>query len=234
MLSLLKRIAAYSVLMFCGVLLSACASQPQPVVSSQNTELEAELAEWKKLKPGVERLVAIESELKGLISSLELIAASEPTARLEAVQDSHNAQTQVIEAVVFEEKAVQQEQPVLARTEQNLLTEQNNQKEQLLQQPVPDRTITVPEPATGAAARKTYSLQLASVTQQSAVGQTWDRLKSRYPKVLAALDLHSEQVQVANKTYYRVKAGRFNSYDEARQNCQLLTSSGASCIVNKG
>lgn len=258
MFSQLKKLAPYSVLILCSHWLVACASQPEPVLTSHDKEMEAELAEWKKLKPGVERLVAIESELKGLLSALEGIAASEPTARLETAEDGQNVQTQTIAPVVFEEKKVSQPSVVTAQVEQSQVAAATDNKltaeihkvahvaevkavdtavePQLAAVPEPEAKIehqeAVTEPVTDDA--KIFSLQLASVTQQQAVDQTWDRLKKRYPGVLGSLDLHSEQVLVANKTYYRVKAGRFDSYDEAKQSCKLLLNSGASCIVNKG
>lgn len=257
MFSQLKKLAPYSVLILCSHWLVACASQPEPVATSHDKELEAELAEWKKLKPGVERLVAIESELKGLLTALEGIAANEPTAGLETVNDGQNVQTQTIEQVVFEEKKINQPPSVLARAEQqnepvadnklaaeipktttssDLYSQHTTVEPQLAATQGKEEAIEQQKQTTEAKgdASKIFSLQLASVTQEQAVDQTWDRLKKRYPNVLGSLDLHSEQVLVANKTYYRVKAGRFDSYDEAKQSCKLLLNSGASCIVNKG
>lgn len=258
MLSTLKKLALYFVVIVCSQILVACASQPEPDVSSRDHEMEAELEEWKKLKPGVQRLVAIESELKGLLSALEGIVVNEPTARLETVNDGHNVQTQTIEPVVFAEKKMseppvliaQVEQPQRAVSTDNKLTAPNavgvsvaevkatKKAEEQKTAAVAESKAVIDSQASAeqpvAAQTSTFSLQLASVTQEQAVNQTWVRLKKRYPDVLGSLDFHSEQVLVANKTYYRVKAGRFDSYNEAKQSCRLLLSSGASCIVNKG
>lgn len=258
MLSTLKKLALYFVVILCSQILVACASQPEPDVTSRDHEMEAELEEWKRLKPGVQRLVAIESELKGLLSALEGIVVNEPTASLETVNDSHNVQTQTMEPVVFEEKKMSQppalialvEQPQKAVSTDKKLTATNEgglsvaevkATEKVEEQKIAtvaksnaviDLQASAEQPV--AAQTSTFSLQLASVTQELAVNQTWNRLKKKYPDVLGSLDFHSEQVLVANKTYYRVKAGRFDSYNEAKQSCRLLLSSGASCIVNKG
>lgn len=258
MLSTLKKLALYVVVILCSQILVACASQPEPDVSSRDDEMKAELEEWKKLKPGVQRLVAIESELKGLLSALEGIVVNEPTARLETGSDGHNVQTQTIEAVVFEEKKMSQPPALIAQVEQprkalstdNKLTAPNadtlSMAEIKATKKADEKNIAAvaeskvaiesqaPVEQPVSTQTSTFSLQLASVTQEQAVNQTWDRLKKRYPDVLGSLDFHSEQVLVANKTYYRVKAGRFDSYNEAKQSCRLLLSSGASCIVNKG
>lgn len=215
-----------------GSLTAGCASQSTPAVSANTKEMEAELAEWRKLKPGVQRLVAIEGELKGLLATLETITDNEPTAQLATAENSHNVQTQVINPVHFEEKTLSVVQPEVSAAKASEMAATG-------QSEVSDKNLTAPRLATAVVAdaevqRRSFSLQLASVTKEEAVVATWQQLKQRHPGVLNQLDLHSEEVLVANRTYYRVKAGRFDSYDEAKQNCRVLQNSGASCIVNKG
>lgn len=222
-------------------LIAGCASQPEPVATSHNKEMEAELAEWRKLKPGVQRLVAIEGELKGLLATLETITENEPTAQLATADNGHNVQTQVMTPVHFEEKKLAAPVPVQTRAVQPAEKEINDEiltatlSQTSASTSVEQKTSVLSQAGAGSKAESTsFSLQLASVTKEEAVDPTWTQLKKRHPEVLGALDLHSEQVLIANRTYYRVKAGRFDSYNEAKQSCKLLMSSGASCIVNKG
>lgn len=229
-----------TLLVLVSMLTVSCASQPEPAVSSNTKEIEAELAEWRKLKPGVQRLVAIEGELKGLLATLESVVDSEPTAQLATAENGTNVQTQVISPVRFEESSVSVTQPP------EIKVAKENNTPVIEEAPVSDKVLAVTSPEspvldnaktsreTPEEQRRSFSLQLASVTQEASVASTWQQLKQRHPEVLNSLDLHSEEVTVANRTYYRVKAGYFDSYNEAKQNCRLLQNNGASCIVNKG
>lgn len=232
-----KTLLCVTAVLFSSVMVG-CASQPEQAGASTNKQIEAELAEWRKLKPGVQRLVAIEGELKGLLATLETITDDEPTAQLAVAEPSHNVQAEVLTPVHFEEKKFPVTAPVqmaaapaikTAVSDESLTAEHNSLP--VSEQNSDPQSLIAAESETGSVS---FSLQLASVTKEEAVDPTWVQLKKRHPEVLGQLDFHSEQVLVANRTYYRVKAGRFDSYNEAKQSCKLLMSSGASCIVNKG
>jgi len=220
------------------ITLAGCSSSPEPKQSAANAEMQAELNEWKRMKPGVQRLVAIETELKVLLQTLET-AALEPTDQLQTADTGPNVQTAVIERVEFDDKKLTP-QPVNANS---LGSSASYSSAPLPKSAVQsgDKTNLVatasiePEPVAAQNQSPTnFSLQLASVTEPTAVESTWQRLQKRYPDVLSDLDLHSEEVIVSNRTYFRVKAGSFDSYDEAKRQCSQLRKSGASCIVNKG
>jgi hypothetical protein len=223
-----------------GILTAGCASQSTPAVSANSKEMEAELAEWRKLKPGVQRLVAIEGELKGLLATLETITDNEPTAQLATAENGANVETQVISPVRFEEKSIpatNHSEVILAKENDRAVVKETDINAKNLTISTPESPVLSNAKAIAEAPaeqRRSFSLQLASVTKADSVASTWHTLKQRHPEVLNSLDLHSEEVTVANRTYYRVKAGSFDSYDEAKQNCRLLQNNGASCIVNKG
>lgn len=234
-----KTLLCSTVVLSCTFIFGCASHTPQPTATSNTKEIEAELAEWRKLKPGVQRLVAIEGELKGLLATLETLTENEPTSQLATAESGHNVETQVLTPVNFDEKplpAVKQ-YPVESETvaaaeivasepgvDETTQTAQNEQTEN-------KADVRALQPALTS---QSFSLQLASVTKEDAVSTTWQQLKKRHPDVLDRLDMHSEQVLVANRTYYRVKAGHFETYNEAKQSCKQLQSSGASCIVNRG
>lgn len=246
MLTKMKRTLITSIFLIYSGAMLGCSSQPQTTVDTTAKELEAEMAEWRKLKPGVQRLVAIEKELKGLLTTLEAITEAEPTLQLTAAENNANIQTEVITPVSFDERKYtasesKQEQTLTvadttqdsARILANEKTELTNTKSALSQEhqpPTADLEAIVAKPANV----RSFSLQLASVTKEESVDSTWEQLKKRHPTILGKLNHHSEQVLVANRTYYRVKAGNYDNYDDAKQDCKVLLSSGASCIVNKG
>ena len=234
----IKKQVVFISLAVVSLVLAGCSSSPAPEQSAAQTEMQAELAEWKKMKPGVQRLVAIESELKVLLKTLET-AATDPTDQLQSADAGQNVQSYVLEPVSFNDKkltpevnsaaAVPAQQPAVVNTAVAAASQ-------------PAALVAVPEQKaeaqSSAAAEpqpnRSFSLQLASVTEQQALESTWQRLQQRYPEQLSDLDFHSEEVIVSNRTYFRVKAGSFDSYDEAKRQCSELRKSGASCIVNKG
>jgi len=215
--------------------LAACASQPTQTASSK--EMQAELAEWKKLKPGVQRLVAIESELKVLLQTLET-AALDPSMELETAATSSNVQSNVLTPVSFDDKKLTVVSPDVAvnNTQQQTVLPNlaaSTESNQVEQTEPPVQPASEPSAAV-IKEQKRFSLQLASVTKAGDLEATWQTLQKRYPATLAELDFHSEEVVVSNRTYYRVKAGAFDSYSEAQELCTKLRKSGASCIVNRG
>lgn len=226
----IKKQVVFISLVAASLVLTGCSSSPAPEQSAAHKELQAELAEWKKMKPGVQRLVAIESELKVLLNTLET-AAMDPTDQLQSADAGQNVQSYVLEPVSFNDKKLTPE----VKTSAAVNTPQTTG-------PQPANLAAAPEekaealtvPATETQQNHSFSLQLASVTEQQALESTWQRLQQRYPDQLSDLDFHSEEVIVSNRTYFRVKAGSFDSYDEAKRQCTELRKSGASCIVNKG
>jgi hypothetical protein len=221
-----------------AVTLAGCSSSPETKQNTANAEMQAELNEWKRMKPGVQRLVAIETELKVLLQTLET-AALEPTDQLQTADTGPNVQSAVIERVQFDDKRLTPE-PATANAPSLSASNPSAPMVQTIVKPGVSESAsetTSPAPMTAAVQEQSptnFSLQLASVTEPAAVESTWQRLQERYPDVLSDLDLHSEEVIVSNRTYFRVKAGSFESYDEAKRQCSELRKSGASCIVNKG
>lgn len=223
------RIQSFLLVTFIVSTLTAC-STTSAAAKSTDTEksiaaLEMEMAEWKQMKPNIQRLVAVERELKGLMAQLEVITATDldPVEQLPVVVSSDNIQADVMPKVEFTESvdvgSIPQTQPP-----------------SLTQEAVSEVTAPVVVKAEPNATEPTslFSLQLASVTKESSVNSTWSTLKNRYGDVLGALDFHSEEVAVGERTYYRVKAGSFASYSDAKENCKALINKGASCIVSKG
>ncbi len=233
----IKKQVVFISLAVVSLVLAGCSSSPAQEQSAAQTELQAELAEWKKMKPGVQRLVAIESELKVLLNTLET-AAMDPTDQLQSADVGQNVQSYVLEPVSFNDKKLTPEVKTTAAVPAEPTVVNRRQAaapEPVIQAAAPEpKTEARITPAATSQQNRSFSLQLASVTEQQALESTWQRLQQRYPEQLSDLDFHSEEVIVSNRTYFRVKAGSFDSYDEAKRQCTELRKSGASCIVNKG
>lgn len=230
--------SAILVLLF-TILVAGCSSttKEQSLSFKEQKRMQQELDEWRKLKPSLKRLVAVEGEIKDLVTVLASI--NEPVSGLQTADVANNVESSVIEKVTFEESS--------------LVSESVNKKNQseAIKTDSDSNTPIIAEANTSAgsnegsvtrddthieekAVKSAFSLQLAAVTNPDKVQTTWEKLQNRYPDVLSDLDYHTEEVTVSNRLYYRVKAGDYSSYDEAKASCNKLAKAGASCIVNKG
>lgn len=211
-----------------------CASHAGPKAGNIQQITEAELAEWRELKPSIKRLVAVETELKEVIHTLAVISNDSVSSGSGYADNGTNVQTDVIEPVRFTERPIIPSEPI--KTEENVPVVSNS----VVSEKTSDfdsgmKSLTKVEKNEENLVRNNmFRLQLASVTSESAVEPTWLQLKKRNPQVLEELELYSEKVIVANRTYFRVKAGEFESYDKARSNCKVLIERGISCIVSRG
>jgi len=162
-------------------------------------------------------------------------------------KESHAAQQALIkkvEALELSMKSWQEVQPSVDRlvaieSELNVLISQLNtlvmeaEKEQ--QQVVknkPKKAITTTPKAIIASSDKHYSLQLASIATPAKVEQSWlDILKGSAGQLGGEQPL-VETIQVKNKTYYRIKIGKFSSKQIAKRECEQLKESNIDCIIS--
>ncbi len=77
---------------------------------------------------------------------------------------------------------------------------------------------------------KQFAVQLVSLTDKNIMRATWKRLSSKHPRMLGDLSPIYEEVSVMGKTYYRVKAGAFQSKSAAMVFCTSLKSASTSCF----
>lgn len=211
------------------VLLGACSSKPAQQAKN-DAEMQALIAEWKQLKPSVQRLVAIESELKILLQALDDLD-QDSVERLPLAAETTNIESSVLREVSFEAESpleVNAQANVAVNTVNTVIDAQKSIA------PVEPKSASAQELILKNNQPTRYALQLAAVTKQEAIEPTWLQLKKTYPKLLDGLVLKSEEVMISNRIYYRVKAGEYSSFNEAQKQCDALRQQGASCIVKKG
>ena len=89
-------------------------------------------------------------------------------------------------------------------------------------------------PATGfvsvASLMSAHRVQLAAVDSEESARRAWLRYQGLYQDLLGDLSLLVQQVEVNNRTYYRVQGGPLQS-DSAGRICQAIKSRGADCLV---
>ncbi|WP_281560435.1 SPOR domain-containing protein [Thalassomonas sp. RHCl1] len=191
------------------------ANQPSPEATIP--KFEEHLHEWQDIKPGLERLVAIEGELTELIGQLN-----------EIVQDNENA----AQAAAAQQTA-SQSQPKTAPAPKPAQLPAVTAKADIEPAAV-KQTPTQQQKAPAREAEQKgalyYSLQLYSLSNHKQVRPTWYRLQHKHPALLGKLDAVFEKIKVNNNLYYRVKAGKFTASAKADAICSQLKALGTQCI----
>ncbi len=75
-----------------------------------------------------------------------------------------------------------------------------------------------------------HRVQLAAVDSEESARRAWLRYQGLYQDVLGELRLVVQQVEVNNRTYFRVQGGPLEA-DSAGRACQAIKSRGADCLV---
>lgn len=77
-----------------------------------------------------------------------------------------------------------------------------------------------------------YALQLISVGSVKTVEKSWSDIYNKNAKILAGQQPLIEKVLVKNKTYYRIKAGKFSEKSAAQKICKQLKQQKVGCLVS--
>lgn len=211
--------------------LVGCQSNPQAkntalqgdakTLAAKQQEYDQLLEEWKTLKPGLSRLLAIEGELNLLLGQLEQLSSSleESQSPSAIAQSASPSIAPAPAAVPLPADAELVTAPISADT---------------LNEPVAD-TYTeeqeVTEEETVAASNANFALQVASITDMRRLPQVWQEMMDKNSEVLANLEPNFQKTHVNNTDYYRLKLGGFSTKQEASRKCNELKTAGVSCIV---
>jgi hypothetical protein len=76
-----------------------------------------------------------------------------------------------------------------------------------------------------------YAIQLFSLMDKNIIRRTWDNLSTKHPNILGTLSPIYEEVSMQGKTFYRVKAGSFETKRAAMQLCESLRSANTHCFL---
>ena len=193
---------------------TASASADTAAIAAKQQEYDQMLQEWKTLKPGLERMLAIEEEMNLLIGQLELLksvtqAPSNPAPAPAPKKTPASVPSQVV-APVETAKII----PTLPA-------------------PAPAPAPAPSEVQATSHGAANYSLQVASLTELKLLPKKWKQMQSKYPQLMANLEPNYQTIQVNNTTYYRLKIGAFSSAQEANQKCAELIAAGISCLPVK-
>jgi hypothetical protein len=105
----------------------------------------------------------------------------------------------------------------------------NEPPPELVTRPAAEATPT-PEFVSVASLMRAHRIQLAAVDSEESARRAWLRYQGLYQDVLGDLSLLVQQVEVNNRTYFRVQGGPLEA-GNAGQICQAIKSRGADCLV---
>jgi cell division protein FtsN len=200
---------------------SAASNGDAQTLAAKQQEYDQLLEEWKTLKPGLSRLLAIEGELNLLLGQLEQLSSSlEESQSPTAI--AHSATPSVAPApaaVPLPADAELVTAPIAVHTLREPVadTYTDEQKE------IAEETTT--------ASDAQFALQVASITDMRRLPQIWQEMMDKNSMLLANLEPNFQKTNVRNTDYYRLKLGGFSTQQEASRKCNELKSAGISCIV---
>lgn len=222
--------AATTIILVTTVLLvSACSSAPSSSTPAapeglSATEFHEKMAEFERMKPSLQRLAALEPELKELISQLMQIAQAAEEQEAESVASAKAAAQPVSKVPADVEMANSsasstEPKPIPAVAKMPTSNEADG-KNNVSEQPT----------------RGLYTLQLTAVTDKQKLLSSWQTMQQEHKQVLANLVAISQEIKVSGVTFYRIKAGFYNTLQDAKRTCASLKQAGANCLVsdNKG
>jgi hypothetical protein len=180
-------------------------SQAPPIMSQQDAAMGRHIQEWQSMKPSVERLVAIEGELKELIMQLNQLT-----------------KTSKVEMTAHELVA---EQSSSYKTE----TSENNAK---LSEPFREQ-LSKPQGRGSSSPLKKggEAVQLASLRDKEVMTSTWNQLLGRYPEIFNTLTPIYEEAIVGGQKYFRLKASGIVSKVAAIRLCKTLDAQQVPCFL---
>ena len=210
----IKNIVMSVLLLLC---LISCSSQTEKAVESAKlTEQQTNdfkrsqqhIQEWEEIAPSLKRLVAIESELKSLISELNRVVSAEQNKKIVTGQEkSQSSQNTVLKPVMDNDN-------VIVSTPSSISS-----------------SNTVP---LNIKDTELYSLQFASLANKNGLLPIWGKLQDKHRKILGNLQPRYQKTILNGKTYYRLKAGEFHTKSLAVELCKELSALGENCYITKG
>ena len=213
-------------LLTAGLLLGGCSStdtlytglptaeEKPATIEDQLSELKKRMdvhdQEWQKLKPGIERLLQLEGDLKNLTLQLDQIARAATAA-----QPSATSQSAAPAPVTTQPPAPRQTAP------------------QPEPQPEPQAAAPAPQPVAAPSTTGRYALHIASFRDPATVEPGWQQLQARYPALLQQRQARVQSIDLGSKrgTYYRLKVGPFADKASAGGLCNKLKTLGNDCVL---
>jgi hypothetical protein len=112
-----------------------------------------------------------------------------------------------------------------------LIKQLKSMNAQALQESATTNSVIVKQQNSIISADNMYAIQLFSLTDKKIMRQTWNRLSTKHPIILGDLSPIYEEVSIRGKTFYRVKAGSFETKSDAMKLCGSLMNANTNCFL---
>ncbi|MFQ3197261.1 MAG: septal ring-binding cell division protein DamX [Paraglaciecola sp.] len=207
------------------LIIAACSTIPPsstPAVPEgmSATEFYEKMAEFERMKPSLQRLAALEPEFKELISQLTQIAQSAEVQEVEALVTAKPVAKpqEKVQGVMTNDSKSSAEQKTLPAVVKMTTSNPTEVKNNTIDKPNQNRGL--------------YTLQLSAVTDKQKLLLSWQNMQQKHKQVLVNLVAISQEVNVSGVTFYRIKAGFYNTLQEAKKACASLKQASANCLVS--
>jgi hypothetical protein len=101
-----------------------------------------------------------------------------------------------------------------------------------IQKPAPTDSVAYEQPLF-IISENMYAIQLFSLTDKHIMRRIWDSVSTKHPIILGNLTPIYEEVRMQGKTFYRVKAGSFETKSAAMKLCGSLKNANTNCFPVK-
>ncbi|MBM6549633.1 SPOR domain-containing protein [Marinomonas ostreistagni] len=225
-----------------SLLLSGCSVFSQQDQEPSNAQLQAQLEqqqqEWQAMKPQLQRVLALESDLKLLVEALDTVPESSDEITQELTPDSDLAQSEA--GAIQPSAALADLDKTEAPTTQEVTDEslENVGRAQFYE---PPRTTTATPAPT--AARKTdtpksaepnyFGVQLAAYANKEQALTGWQTISGRYAEEFAEVAPRVYQTSIKGKQYHKLIVGPFVEKPVANNFCNMLKQMQEECLVTQ-
>lgn len=235
------------------VVLSGCTITKEKNGTMSNAELQAALQtqqqEWEDMKPQLQRILALESDLKLLVETLDSVPESSAslTAEMtpEAEDEQQSGQATIMPSAAIADINVESstetvETPPVSTSSERL--------ENPFSQTPPSNAVTAEFQASSRNAAKSerqseakgaksmtpyYGVQLAAYRSEKQAIQGWQSITQNYAEEFADTAPLINRHQVNGKTYYQLIVGPFLKKAYSTDFCNMLKQMQQDCLVTQ-
>lgn len=224
---------------FSCLMLAGCATQKEDSSAMTNAQLQQALqeqqAEWEAMKPQLERILALESDLKMIVESLESVPESTDSLTQQATPAASNTPN-----------SNDTNAPVLPSAA--LADMPNKAAEKDVEAPVREAQPINPfdqAPPAGSVTANFYGqeeknrdqpyfgVQLAAYASEALARQGWRKMSRAYPAEFVDTAPLIHRSEVNGKTYYQLIVGPFLKKAYGDDFCNMLKQLQHDCLVTR-
>ena len=217
--------------------LSACAKQSQTTTTPESVRLDAleqtvrqQQSDWLLIKPELERILALEADLKRLVDALDVesLVTNETQPADEIIPVPEQEQDAVVET---NDETI----PAMAEassTRQMPETPAKEDRDDYVRAVFKPRVSTISSvPTKDSASVAPFAIQLAAYAKQSQLTQGWQRLQTTFADIFQGKIPLQSELQQQNKRLFLLKIGPYTTHSQANTQCQQLKQQKQDCFV---